>query len=237
MSGEFDQFCASAGIKHLTTAPFHPSSNGEAERWVRTFKVAMKKALLEGKSKVEALDTLLFTYRTTPGVNGKSPSELLHGRQPRTALSLLRPTTAENRIDGEPRFKVGDTVHVKFFSGSPWEIGIVKKVRGRMLYQLQTPRGVVQRHQNQLRKAKAPTSIMQQSADTALPNLDPPAGVAASGPTTSEQPEATIAAERMERSESSVVPSLQSKRSVTFQLPDGPRRSARIHRPPSRYQS
>lgn len=38
----FHDFCTAAGISHLTTIPFHTSSNGEAERFVRTFKRAMK---------------------------------------------------------------------------------------------------------------------------------------------------------------------------------------------------
>ena len=35
-SNEFRQFMAQNGIKHVTSAPYHPSSNGQAERAVQT---------------------------------------------------------------------------------------------------------------------------------------------------------------------------------------------------------
>ena len=43
-SSEFSDFCAANGIKHIRTAPYHPASNGLAERFVQSFKVAMKKS-------------------------------------------------------------------------------------------------------------------------------------------------------------------------------------------------
>ena len=41
-SAEFQLFLKINGIKHITTAPFHPATNGQAERFVQSFKHAMK---------------------------------------------------------------------------------------------------------------------------------------------------------------------------------------------------
>ena len=42
-SVEFETFMKRNGIRHVRCAPYHPSSNGLAERAVQTFKEAMKK--------------------------------------------------------------------------------------------------------------------------------------------------------------------------------------------------
>ncbi|XP_058827578.1 uncharacterized protein K02A2.6-like [Topomyia yanbarensis] len=58
---EFADFCASNGVEHLTTAPFHLQSNSQAERFVDTFKRAVTK-IREGRGSIQqALDIFLLT--------------------------------------------------------------------------------------------------------------------------------------------------------------------------------
>ena len=45
-SNEFNSFCQKNGIEHITTPPYNPESNGEAERFVRTMKTALTKKLI-----------------------------------------------------------------------------------------------------------------------------------------------------------------------------------------------
>ena len=42
-SVQFAQFTKNNGIKHVTSSPYHPSTNGLAERTVQTFKEGMRR--------------------------------------------------------------------------------------------------------------------------------------------------------------------------------------------------
>ena len=42
-SAEFEDYLAKNGIKHTKVSPYHPASNGQAERAVRVFKEGMEK--------------------------------------------------------------------------------------------------------------------------------------------------------------------------------------------------
>lgn len=64
-SGQFQWFCNFNGIQHILSAPYHPMSNGQAERFVDTFRRTIQK--LEGEGNVdEKLEIFLKTYRSTP---------------------------------------------------------------------------------------------------------------------------------------------------------------------------
>ncbi|XP_060754235.1 uncharacterized protein K02A2.6-like [Neoarius graeffei] len=64
-SEEFANFLTSNGIKHKWSAPFHPATNGLAERFVQTFKHSLKKS--KGMDSVQRrLDAFLLQYRNTP---------------------------------------------------------------------------------------------------------------------------------------------------------------------------
>ena len=90
VSAEFKQFLTKNGIRHITSAPYHPSSNGLAERAVQTVKQGLKK-LREGSIK-DKVARFLFVYRNTPqSTTGNSPAELLFGRKLNTRFDQLKP--------------------------------------------------------------------------------------------------------------------------------------------------
>ena len=64
VSSEFEEYLKSNGIKHYKSAPYHPASNGLAERAVQTVKRGLKKV---SSGDINArLARVLFTYRITP---------------------------------------------------------------------------------------------------------------------------------------------------------------------------
>ena len=76
-SDEFRQFCQSNGVKHIRTSPYHPSSNGAAERLVGTVKQAIKKGHQRGVPLEQTLASFLLRYRTIPhATTGVAPIAL-----------------------------------------------------------------------------------------------------------------------------------------------------------------
>ena len=77
IADEFDQFMRGNGIQHVRSAPYYPASNGLAERFVRTFKEAMKAAKQDGFSLPQWFENFLLTYHTTPNATtSQSPCTL-----------------------------------------------------------------------------------------------------------------------------------------------------------------
>ena len=86
------------GIQHVLSAPYHPATNGLAERAVQTFKENMRKAT-QGDMETK-LSRFLFHYRITPhSTTGVSPDEKLLGRTPRSHLDILKPSVSSQRIN------------------------------------------------------------------------------------------------------------------------------------------
>ena len=99
-SEEFQDWCHNRGITHLTGAPYHPATNGAAERLVQTFKQTLKKSSLTPRA---ALQEFLMQYRRTPLPSGYSPSELLNGQQIRTKLDTLIPSPVHKAQEQQAR--------------------------------------------------------------------------------------------------------------------------------------
>ncbi|CAM1297925.1 Uncharacterised protein r2_g721 [Pycnogonum litorale] len=86
-SAEFRDKMRDWNIRHTVSSPYHPQSNGMAERAVRIVKESLKRNLSNGSK----LQSILFRYRATPlcPASDKSPAQLLLGRSIRNKLSSL----------------------------------------------------------------------------------------------------------------------------------------------------
>ena len=163
-SSEFQEWLSDRNIVHLTGAPYHPATNGQVERMVQSFKRFMVKSDLP---LLQALQQFQLIYRRTPLASGRSPSELLNGRQIRGPIDLIFPNLtskrqAENQLAVTPstsrpvrRFGVGQDVFAADFRGSQvnWVHAKVSEAFGSLHYDVQLDDGSVwRRHVNQLKR-------------------------------------------------------------------------------------
>ena len=152
-SVEFEEFLRKNGIKHRTSAPYHPSTNGLTERAMQRFKKGLKK--MKAGSIEDKMSRFLFAHRNTPqSTTGVSPAELLLGRKPRMRLDLLKPDLQSrderlqehqkqvSDVHAKPRLlAVGDLVYIKNFSQglatSPtWLPGTITSSTGPLSFQI-----------------------------------------------------------------------------------------------------
>ena len=98
VSEELAAFLKANGVRDLKCAPYHPASNGLAERFVTTFKQVMKAGKHDGLASQHQVENFLFTYCTTPHATTRtSPCSLFLGRDLRTKLDFLHPVV-ERRV-------------------------------------------------------------------------------------------------------------------------------------------
>ncbi|CAB4041966.1 PREDICTED: uncharacterized protein K02A2.6-like, partial [Paramuricea clavata] len=149
-SAEFQLFLKTNGIKHITTAPFHPATNGQAERFVQSFKHAMKCEKQSASQLKTNMAKFLLAYRNTPhSTTGESPSVLFLGRPLRTRLDLVKPDlqrkVMNRQIDQAGRkghsptrqLSIGQTVMARNYSGKDkWLPGIVRAQTGSLSYEI-----------------------------------------------------------------------------------------------------
>ncbi|XP_053968274.1 uncharacterized protein K02A2.6-like [Anastrepha ludens] len=150
----FKTFCHQNAIKHITIAPFHPPSNGLAERFVRTFKTAVKKNIDDGLQVNESVLKFISSYRTMPNAKGISPAHLLHGRPARTLFSQM--FSVENGKNDfkqtSTKFSSNESVYIRNYGrGEKWLKGVVDRHLGKVMYVVRTSMGYFKRHQNQMK--------------------------------------------------------------------------------------
>ena len=157
-SEEFTAYMNNNHIKHIFTPPYHPASNGIAERAVQTFKNAMKSA--EGEGSVQSrINTFLLRYRLTPHTTtGKAPCEVLMGRTIRSKLDFLRPIeqSEPKRDDNwgleENKFEPGETVFaVDFRKKGTWVEGVIEDIKKSIAWIKLNDGRRIRRHTNHIR--------------------------------------------------------------------------------------
>ena len=190
-SGEFKEWCKQRGIVHLTGAPYHPATNGAAERLVQSFKNSLNKSRDSPK---QALQAFLMQYRRTPLSTGFSPSQLLNGRQIRCMIDMLLPSPAalaqkaqmdtnKSKPAAQPiskvvSYEVGTPVWALYYGPKRndmprWVPAVVTKMSGpRNLSVRVVPKGPVwRRHVEQLRPRHTSPED-DEPAETILPSTE-----------------------------------------------------------------
>ena len=162
-SEEFCKFMKANGIKHTLVAPYHPRSNGQAERFVQTFKQFFK--VEDSDSIMQSLARFLSSYRTTPNsTTGQTPAELFLNRRLRTRLDLMHPDLGRKVFDRQTdqkarydkiskgrEFTLGEEVLVQNFRGEPkWLDGTVTEQTGPVSYKVLVGEQLWKRHVDQM---------------------------------------------------------------------------------------
>ena len=182
-SAEFELFLTNNGIKHIFSPPYHPSSNGLAERAVQSFKQALRKTT--GGSMRDRVSHVLFYSHITPSTTtGMSPSELLQNRRLRTRLDLLRPNISGRVFEKQEKqqqyadlhskarhFEVGEAVYARDYSGkNKWIPGHVSSSVGNVSYDVALFDGrVIRRHVDQMRQRLEDGDITMPLVQTEIP--------------------------------------------------------------------
>jgi len=84
-------FLKQSGVKHIRSAPCHPSTNRLAERFVQSMKQGLKASLHLRKSLSYRLYNFLFTYHSSPHATTEVTPYLFLQWELRTRFDLLQP--------------------------------------------------------------------------------------------------------------------------------------------------
>lgn len=173
-SQEYKLFAEQWNFKISTSSPHHPSGNGKAENAVKIAKRMVKKAIDSGEDLTEAL----LAYRSSPLENGRTPAELIFGREIKSFVPTrsfkLKPKDSEevvekkivqkkkiNRIVDERSrklelLKAGDMVRIRDPVSSIWQKTgtVLKQVQDRS-YNIKTDDGgLYRRNRRDIRLAE-----------------------------------------------------------------------------------
>ena len=163
------EFCDSNNIVHIRSTPYHPKTNGLAERAVRTFKEKFLASQGSTDDVELRLQRFLLSYRNTPHKStGRAPAKMLMGRKLRTKLDLLKPDPLSYMDQAVVKqklyhdqgaklriFRDGDEVWVQRPTSKRYDEGIIVRRTGDVSYLVETGGQVKRKHADQLRTKMA----------------------------------------------------------------------------------
>ena len=171
---EFQLFLKKNGVKHVTSARYHPATNGLAERFIQTMKQSLTSMKEDLGSMQTKLSKFLMKYRNTPHI----------GRNLRTRLDLIKPDIRKHVIEkqvsqaipkgaiaGNARqLFIGQAVSVRNYRGKEkWIQGIE---HGPVSYQVEiAPNVIWRRHIDQLLASENINDTQDLEPVTDIPGL------------------------------------------------------------------
>ena len=155
ISEEFKRFVKQNGIEHTLSPQYYPSTNGQAEVYVKTFKKMFQKCKPELPAQ-KKIDQVLRCYWNTPHTTtGRTPSELFLKRSPKTKLALLKPNLrnkVENKQSQTKRQQDGRTTVTRTYDlyqkvkvrhmregREKWIPGTIVQIKGPCSYIVRVP--------------------------------------------------------------------------------------------------
>lgn len=185
-SMNFVDFFENQGVKVMKSPPYHPESNGQAERMVRLVKDVFKKFLIDPEMKKLETDLqvsyFLLNYRNTcQDDDGRFPSERLLSYKPKTLLDLINPksnfkhnliirhddysptvsTSTDNFNDQFVNLKCGDLIYYKNANKSDirrWLPATYLKRISSNVFQISLGGRMITAHRRQIKISDVPKS-------------------------------------------------------------------------------
>lgn len=171
----FDKFCENHKIKLTHSPPYHPPSNGQAERAVRTVKQCFFKFILGEENSLpiqKKIKKFIMYHNNSPStVTGRSPSEIIFSFKPRTLLDLVN-VKFKDEVDSfksneikkifiNSKFKVDQKVMYRnhFKNYIHWIPATVLQVISKFTYLIRLNSNVRFVHEDQLKSSKLSNSI------------------------------------------------------------------------------
>lgn len=175
-SEEFKSFLSNHGVKHMLSAPYHPATNGQAERHVQIIKRGIKALATESGTLQMKVNRFLLQYRKMPHITtGESPATLFLKRNIRTKIDLIVPIMKSVMQDRQNagkfqsrvrEFEENEKVAVRnYTSEAKWKVGRILAREGKLHYRIQVGLNIWKRHVDQITSIGPEVPLSENASD------------------------------------------------------------------------